>query len=367
MSILIISPEIWASNFVSKHHYALALARNGSNVLFLDPPDNSLSCVLIEPTESNPNLLRVRGPRVAIGLQWMPGFIRRWLEGRWLQKLEAKTGLRIDVIWLFENSRFYDMSFAGPRLKIYHQVDLNQNFHPEISARSADICLFSSDLILRQLESFNEHSYFIQHGVAVTTSVPLIPSKIPAFSQKYRPRVAYVGNLNIPYLDVEVFVAVVKSQPCVEFHLVGCIDHNSLLYQSLCEYSNVVWWGQVRSDLIPTILAEMDILMLCYSQQYEKQVSNPHKIMEYLASGKTIVATYTDQYRNSEDLLVMCDAGSNEDYVQLFDSVLLNLYHYNSPEMMAARRAYAGKHTYPRQVERIKSLLDNLGFCLLSH
>ena len=35
-TILIISPERWGTNFVSKHHYALELAKN-NNVYFLNP------------------------------------------------------------------------------------------------------------------------------------------------------------------------------------------------------------------------------------------------------------------------------------------------------------------------------------------
>ena len=71
------------------------------------------------------------------GLRFYPKKIRNFTEKKWLEKLEDKIGQRFTTVWLFENSRFYDMSFAERRLKIYHQVDLNQNFHVREAASSS--------------------------------------------------------------------------------------------------------------------------------------------------------------------------------------------------------------------------------------
>ncbi len=38
--ILIISPQAWGKMFLSKHHYAIELAKLGNEVYFLNPPDN---------------------------------------------------------------------------------------------------------------------------------------------------------------------------------------------------------------------------------------------------------------------------------------------------------------------------------------
>ena len=125
----------------------------------------------------------------------------------------------------------------------------------------------------------------------------------------------------------------------------------------MMEMANVTLWGQVESAVIPSILRQMDILLLCYSQAYQEQVSNPHKLMEYFASGRTVVATYTDEYKQYRDLLVMSESGSNTGYSELFTKALSQLSTLNSFERMKARQAFAADHAYPRQLERIQALL----------
>ena len=324
---------------------------------FLDPPERGLRRITLEKISEHPCLVRVRAPRVAPGLRRMPACLRRWLEHRWLRRLEQVSGCYIQVVWLFENSRFFDLRFAGSRLKLYHQVDLNQNFFPGIAAQTADICFCTSELIKQRLLPHNPKTYFLQHGTsAATTSVPLA-EKQQSLLQGDSLKAAYVGNLRIPYLDWGLLGRVVKTHPSVQFHLIGGFDSQSDSYQHMMEMANVTLWGQVESAVIPSILRQMDILLLCYSQAYQEQVSNPHKLMEYFASGRTVVATYTDEYKQYRDLLVMSESGSNTGYSELFTKALSQLSTLNSFERMKARQAFAADHAYPRQLERIQALL----------
>ncbi|MDQ7085039.1 MAG: hypothetical protein Q9M36_08940 [Sulfurovum sp.] len=126
--ILIISPEAWDTHFVSKHHYAITLASEGYIVYFLNPPNNNVKTIEIATTKYQ-NLYTMTDNKVARGLRFYPRFVREYIQRKWLKKVERNIGKQFDTVWLFENSRFYDMGFADDRLKIYHQVDLNQNFH----------------------------------------------------------------------------------------------------------------------------------------------------------------------------------------------------------------------------------------------
>lgn len=363
MAVLLISPEAWEAHAVSKHHYARTLASQGHRVLFLGPPEPARRRLTLEPIPEHPGVELVRAPRVAPGLQRMPGALRRWLEHRWLCRVEQQAGCRVEVIWLFENSRFFDLRFAGSRLKIYHQVDLNQSFHPAIAAQTADICFCTSELIRQLLLPHGERIYIIQHGTAAAASCA-VAEVHQAYLRGSQPKAAYVGNLAIPYLDWDLLVTVVTSHPQVQFHLIGGFNPQSEPYRRLRQSENVTWWGQVDSAAIPAILEQMDILLLCYSQNYQEQVSNPHKLMEYMASGRTVVSTYTAEYAAHQHLLAMSEAGCNAGFPELFASVLSHLTVYNSPERMAARRAFAADHSYPRQLERIQTLLLQHNFSL---
>lgn len=363
-TILIISPESWNGHSVSKHHYAATLAERGHRVYFLDPPDETLCDLEITPTRYE-NLYRIRGPKVAPGLRLYPPPIRRRMERRWLRKLESTIGRRIDIVWLFENSRFYDLSFAGERLKIYHQVDLNQDFHLAEAARSADICFATSDHILQRIRPYNRRAFKIHHGVALYKRKQDLSALHKERFDGGDIHATLVGNMEIAYLDIELLLKLVSKHRKVIFHLVGGYNPDGRVYRALSGSENIRWWGRVESPLIPSILEASDILLLTYralSPQDSAQLANPHKLMEYLASGKTIVATYTDEYRDKPHLLEM--VGSHEEFLERFGDIVTNIDRYNSLEKQRVRRTFAEDHSYDRQLQRIEEYLKRYNLSL---
>ena len=359
-AVLIISPENWCAHSVSKHHYAIELSRRGVKVVFLNPPVSSLSARRVDTVEGLPSLFIYSMPKLTIGIRFFPAFFRRWLESRWLVELEAYIDAKIYIIWLFENSRFFDLSFGGDRLKIYHQVDLNQNFHLGTAARTADICFCTTDGIRERLLPYNVRVYKIHHGTALPAQ-PLGLSTLQTARMFHAGQNAcYVGNLDMIYLDAELLARVAQTYSTVQFHFIGGFSSQGHLHQLTSNLPNVLWWGKVPSALIPSILEHSDIVLCTYkAAQYREQLASPHKFMEYLASGKTIVATYTDEYKDKRDLLEMVDNAS--DYVAAFGRVLGDLAEYNSPARQAQRVAFAMAHSYPRQLEKIVAILWDHG------
>ena len=359
LQILIISPEPWNAHFVSKHHYAISLAKMEIKVYYLDPPDDSVGAIQINKTNHD-NLYNIIAPKVASGLRFYPRFLRKWIEARWLKKLEKQIGCSFDVIWLFENSRFYNMEFASKRLKIYHQVDLNQNFHIKEAASSADICFCTTDFIKKELVQFNDKVYKIHHGTAINAIKKELPNhKIKCFS-RLNSNVSLIGNLNIPFLNITIIQELVKQYPEVMFHFVGDYSEKSKLFENCKEFTNIVWWGRVESNFIPEVLLKSDVLLLIYkaSNEFERmQLASPHKVMEYLASGKTIVATYTAEYKNKPGLLEM--ANGDDEFINTFDKVINNLQIYNSEEKQKMRKSFAMDNTYEKQLSRILVYLKN--------
>jgi glycosyltransferase involved in cell wall biosynthesis len=361
-NILIISPEQWDAHSVSKHHYAITLAARGSSVFFLNPPDDSISGIQIQTESSSPRLYVVSAPRVSSGLRFYPSLLRRLLEKRWLLRLEKVAACKITVIWLFENSRFFDMRFAGGRLKIYHQVDLNQGFHPASAAATADICFCTTDFIKLLLLPYNDRVYKIHHGLARLGSPDEVAHKVSLFEAEQSKfdfdgvNVFCIGNLDMLYLDADLLVNLARQFAAVRFHYVGGFSAMGHLRSLASELHNVVWWGKVESALIPYVLEHADVLLVAYkAADYREQLASPHKMMEYLASGKTVVATYTDEYKDKRHLLEMVDDSS--DYLAAFERVVCNLAEYNSPERQAERKSFAQVHTYENQLGKIVNLL----------
>jgi len=355
--ILIISPEPWDGHFVSKHHYAITLARRGYKVYFLNPPNNSLKRPSIEQTNYE-NLWKISAPQVANGLRFYPKVLRNYLEHRWLERLEESIGNRFTTVWLFENSRFYSMNFAKNRTKIYHQVDANQNFHVKEVGISADICFCTTNYIKNDLLQVTNQVHKIHHGVTLNHEVYNLTKKQVLYFTGDTFHTVYIGNLDISYFDIEVFTTLVRTFPNVTFHLLGNFSKNKILYTTCEKYRNIKWWGRIDSHFLPSILAMFDIQLLLYKSANDddkKQLASPHKLMEYLASGKVTVATYTDEYKDKRDLLEMVD--DSHEYLAKFTEVVNHLEMYNSKEKQTQRMDFAKEHSYEKQLDKIVAYL----------
>lgn len=356
--ILIISPEPWEGHQVSKHHYALELAKRGHQVIFYGPPERG-PMQLLDVYRSKGAVTLLRAPRVAPALRLFPSILRRKLEALWLRRLEAFIGNKIDVVWLFENSRFFDMQFAGDRLKIYHQVDLNQDFEPEIAAQTADHVFCTSEPIRKRLSSAHSEVTIIQHG---TQSDPFESSTEAGLLSEGRINCIYVGNMSIKYLDRDLILRCLKFYPQVMFHFFGGFQKGDAFRELLEHYDNAFVHGKVHFSRILPILSNADVLMVVYEKSHFQQLSNPHKMMEYMMSGKVTVATYTGEYERVSDLLAMCSPEG--DYVELLGRVISEIEAWNAPERINERKAFAADNTYSRQVDRIAEALGVKGYLI---
>ena len=356
-NILIISPEPWSPIFVSKHHYAVELAKRNNKVFFLNPP-SAKKKIEITPSEFD-NLFIVDYSVTIRGQRFLPGFLRRWIDRKIYTSFEKRSGLKFDVIWNFENSRFYDFRFATRNtLKIYHQVDLNQNFHPHLAARTADICFGVNDPIKDKLIPHNPNTFKITHGVSPKAFCK--EGEAHLMNEPGRKiKATYVGNLDIPYLDLDLLRKLVEKFPQVSFRLIGSYKEQGNIFRLLSGFPNVHFAGAITSDKIKHHLCDSDILLLCYKANiYKDQLASSHKLMEYFASGKVVVATYTDEYKDKSELLLM--AKENEDVPGLFQQAIENLGELNSCKHMQKRIAFAREHTYDKQLDKIQHYIDHV-------
>ncbi|MBK6991976.1 MAG: hypothetical protein IPH34_09145 [Chitinophagaceae bacterium] len=198
-TIFLISPEPWDYISVSKHHYAIALAKKGNTVCFINPPVKRIAeSIVIEEVVGVKDLFVVSYKPFATGLRFLPRYFMNLIERKFLKKIEKRINLNFDVILNFENSRFYDFHFVSPEvLKIYFQVDQNQDFHPEIAARTADIVFAINDEILGIVKPFNENSFKISHsfqGNLSEQAQQILEGKYIYTKAADRLQVMYVGN-----------------------------------------------------------------------------------------------------------------------------------------------------------------------------
>lgn len=350
-NILLISPEPWDHIFVSKHHYAVHLAKRGNKVFFLNPAGKPYSI----SSSGYAGVYEMNYPFFLTGLRILPKPVQRLLIRKTYERLQSVAKEKFDIVWSFDNSVFYDFeALPASVVKISHIVDFNQDFQFVKAVRTADVCFCSAEVIRQRMQPYNENVHKILHGFNECEPVAVT---LPGSSKI---KAVYSGNLAIPYIDWTILTDAIISQPHVDFVFIGpgkedssFSHHMELLQKS----ENVFFLGRVDPCLLQGYYQAADVLLLCYQSRYQStQVTSPHKMMEYLGSGRVIVTTFTSDFAPFASLLAMTRA--NNEYVALLRDVLMNLDRYNSAALSAQRKAFASDNSYSRQVEKMSEILD---------
>jgi glycosyltransferase involved in cell wall biosynthesis len=359
MTILLVSPEPWTHLFVSKHHYAVHLAARGNRVFFLNPPSQSTQII----ATSYPNLSVVDYRGFWSGLRLLPAPLRKWHTRRVFNQLEQQCGVSFDIIWSFDNSLFFQMdALPAHVLKISHIVDLNMDFQMKLATTTASICFCTTQLIADKMRRFRSSGiHQINHGLHVSSS-PAAPKALPGI---HSAKAVYAGNLAMAFLDWQILEEVTRQHPRVDFIFFGSnatlLDVQKYPHHkykaALAHMPNVHFAGVLSSDELAATLPLADMLLVSYQEAHHPDQANPHKVLEYLHTGKPIVATYTAEYAG-KDLLYM--AKRNADWPGLFAKIVQDLPAHSTPELSAKRRAFALENTYDKQIDRIEKLLLDL-------
>lgn len=359
-NILLISPERWDHIFVSKHHYAIHLGRRGNKVYFLNPP--SAKNEVMETGYKNVWQVNYKGfPK---GLRFFPGFLQKRIINEVFKEVENICQLKFDVAWSFDNSVFYNFSaLMTVFLKISHIVDLNQDFHTKTAAKTADVSLCTTEIIRSRLSKYNRHVFKVNHGLNL--SKVKFTNNLPGMNKI---KALYMGNMAMRYLDWEILTKVARENQHVDFIFIGSgRDEFNEKINSFHKYKleathliNTYFLDKVASEFIYSYLLSADILMIAYQEKHHADQANPHKMMEYLASGKMVIATNTQEYEAiaNEKLILM--SKQNSTYSKLFKSAINDLEYWNSIEKQKARKAFALENTYDKQIDRIEAIIKSL-------
>jgi glycosyltransferase involved in cell wall biosynthesis len=370
-SILIISPQAWGKMFISKHHYAIELAKAGNKVYFLSPPNDaheSADDVSISPLHQQ-NLYLITHKlyfpyNLRFHVRWLFHLLMRWQ----VKKILSTIGQKIDILWSFDLNNIYPLAYFGANTyKIFHPVDEPLNNNAILSGNGADIIFSVTNEILEKYEHLKVEKHFINHGVA---DYFLMPGDTRQPGNEIR--VGFSGNLLRKDLDRKVFLQIIKENPQVIFECWGSYAFNQSniggvedeetknFIGALQKLSNVILHGAVASTELAKAIHRMDAFLICYDiKKDQSKGTNYHKIMEYLSTGKIIISNNVTTYRNQPQLLQMGQSRENNDELPgLFSNIISHINDYNSLEMQQKRISFGAVNTYSKQIEKIGKILS---------
>jgi hypothetical protein len=363
-TILIISPECWGVNHLSKHHYALELAWYGSLVFFLEPPANKNELLVVSE-----KLKVVKYKRRFKGINRLPNWLRIPLMKIELSAVLKLIGVPIDIVWSFDPYRFQDLDLFKVGYRIFHSVDLLSSRWDMYTAMKADLVLTSNGIILDRYRDVNRPKYNIGHGLSRYFLEPEHLAPLQSFKRSLnRVAIGYCGNLLMQYLDLKTFTHIILGNPELDFYLIGPYQESNLsqsVSQEANEFINMLkkqdncfLLGPKPPEVLYQYLVQMDILLICYqTQNYLNEVSDSHKTLEYLSTGKVVVSSHLLAYESKGHLIEMTN--HNNQLGVLLSKVAKNLDSFNSEENMDTRIGYARERSYGEKIKVIERLIPN--------
>lgn len=375
-TILIVSPQDWGKMFVSKHHYALELAKRGNRVFFLNPPEvdskraadgkgkGDAGKIRIEPSAVHENLWLI-SHRLSFPYNIKFHFIGLFhlLMRPHVKKILRKIGRPVDIVWSFDLGHLYPFSFF-PResFKLFHPVDEPLNKTAIDSAAGSQIIFSVTREILDKYQG-GVPKHFINHGVAGEFLEPF-----PIDTATHQPvRVGFSGNLLREDTDRAAFLQIVRENPDCIFECWGSYKAGQsniggggtegvdAFIGALQENKNCILHGVVDTKTLAKELQRMDAFLICYDiNKDQSKGTNYHKVMEYISRGKAIISNNITTYSGEPDLVSMTRSREgNEELPHLFKTVVGDLSVCNSQALQEKRIRYARENSYSRQLDRI--------------
>jgi glycosyltransferase involved in cell wall biosynthesis len=358
---------------VSKHHYAAELAKRGNRVFFLNPPDAaaperfSVSEVADEPGLST---ITYR-PFVPFAIRFRSRALFNRIAAAHVRWILRRTGVRFDIVWCFDVNLYADLRGFRAPVKIYHPMDqIVQPYQFDVAA-TADLVVSVSEEILRNVRHYPVPIVRIEHGLA-PAFVSLAERRLRdhGYSPSRPLKVGYVGNLLMKFVDAVTILRLIAEHPDIEFHFWGPriaresnvasseSPESAEFIRSLTESANVVLHGVLAPNILANELEQMDLLLMCYKiLEDPNRGCNSHKILEYLSTGRAIVANRVSDYADRPGLLEMLPSADNSQMSQLFAEVIANIDRLNALTSRRVRLEYALANSYASQIGRIEESL----------
>lgn len=369
--ILLISPQAWGKMYLSKHHYAIALAKQGNEVYFLNPPQEKKSKGSIEIVKSDiEKKLFLINHSIAfsykIKFHWVGLF--HYLMKCHICEIEKKIYKKIDLIINFDLGNYYPFKyFEKNSKKIFFPIDEPLDKTAINSGNSCDILISVTNEIIDKYEHLSVPKYFTHHGLSdVFIDSAIEFTKI----NDGKIHVGLSGNWLRNDIDREILLRIINENIDIVFEFwgsykekdsnIGGSDKIEIVefIETLQKSKNVILHGAVNPKKLALEYRRMDAFLICYDiLKDQSKGTNYHKVMEFLSTGKVIISNNISTYKNLDNLIEMTDSRNHNKLLpELFKSIIDNLESKNNFEVTSSRIAFAKTNLYSEKAIFITTL-----------
>lgn len=224
------------------------------------------------------------------------------------------------------------------------------------AALESDITLVTSSNLWKKFIAIQPETYILNNAVDISIfkDLPDRHFEKPAELQQITGKIiGFVGNLDPVRTDYTLLASIARAHPDKTLLLVGPINSPEVYEKGLDKMTNVVLTGSKRISDVPQYLKFMDVAILPSLINKMSKSVYPLKINEYLAGGKSVIATdFSDDIRSFRDYIHIAD--NHEHFIQLID-VAVNDY---SVEKIKQRMAVANQNTWGDRVRQFWEIIE---------
>jgi glycosyltransferase involved in cell wall biosynthesis len=359
--VLYLPAVSWSYRFQRPQHLALALARAGHPVLYVDGFLRSrlLPARRVLHTQGGLHVLRMRVPG-------RPDPYREPLDRRTaaLMTETILAGLRherplmvlVQLPFWAELGRELARRLDIPL--VYDRIDLHVGF-PGVPARiatvearlirEADLVCATAGLLAERPREVSPQVLLLPNGVDLAA----FPAPAAVRQSGSPVAVGYVGALG-PWFDVEAVEAAARALPDWRFRLAGQVEDPEVA--ALAGRPNLETVGEIPFADVPSFLAGLDVALVPFRDLPLTRAVDPVKLYEALAMGLPVVARrLPETERWAEPLVYLYDDPAG------FVRQVRRAVEERSPELARERRRVAEGESWDRRADALLRAVGGLG------
>ena len=251
----------------------------------------------------------------------------------------------------------------NPNLSIYYCANEMQGMRKKINskllkseikfAKYVNLIFVTSDNLLKKLKEINENIYKFPAGVELNkfnlSNKFIIPEDI--LNLKNKKIIGYVGALT-RVIDQNLLVKCIQQYNDFNFIFIG---REYADFSLLKKYKNCYFLGEKKHDLIPNYIYSFDICLIPYKINNFTDSVYSCKTNEYLALGKPVVATATNEIINihSIDGNIIYPAKNYSEFINLIKTSINEDNNY-----INQRVNFANTNSWETRFKNITKIID---------